>query len=64
VWLNQGEPWTIFTTFGWFSMEVDLRNILVTPYLETDDASGGGGVNGLSGCSLCEKLTECWKQRY
>ena len=51
MWLNQGEPWTIYTKFGWFSMEVDLRKILVTPYLETDDASGGG-VNGLSVCSF------------
>ena len=39
-------------------MEVDLRNIhvLVTPYLETDDASGGGDVNGVSVCSFVWKI--------
>jgi hypothetical protein len=45
-------------------MEVDLRNILVNPPLETDDAAGGNGDNGLSVCSLCEKLTECRKRWY
>ena len=53
------------THYGWTcSMEEDLRNILVNPYMETDDAGGGGGDDkGVSVCSLCEKLTEFWKRR-
>jgi len=37
--------------YGWTcSMEADLRNILVNPFMETDD---GGGDKGVSVCSLC-----------
>ena len=58
------EPWTIYTKVGWLNMKVDLQYRLVNPYLETDDAGGGGDDdNGLSVCSLCEKLTEFRKTK-
>ena len=46
------------THYGWTCiMEADLRNILVNPYMQTDDAGGGDDDKGVSVCSLCEKLT-------
>ena len=51
------------THYGWMcSMEVYLLNMLVNLYMETVNA--GGGDKGLSVCSLCEKLTDCWERRY